>query len=130
MKKIFLIDHCDVFLESTVALLQDHGYEVRTSGCSSPGHPAMGLLDKDIPDAILVDVGVPYKGERIDKGGWECLLRLKTRKATKDIPLIAYTIQASLSEDARAKLQELRVPVLQYPFDSAVLLSIVEKATG
>ncbi len=113
-----------------MALLQDQGYDVRTSGCSSPGHPILGQLEKDLPDVILVDVGIPYKGETVDKGGWDCLLRLKARKATQHIPIIAYTIQSNLSQELRIKLEELGVPLLRYPFDMAIFVDALEKSIG
>jgi len=62
--------------------LQARGYRVRTA---RDGDEALGLIEQEKPDLLLLDVMMPRKS------GFEVLAELRSRPETRDLPVIVLT---------------------------------------
>jgi CheY-like chemotaxis protein len=92
MVKILLVED-DVMNRDMIArYLTSEGYHVISAG---DGANAVLLARKELPDLILMDMGLPILN------GWQATYRLKTAADTRSIPIIALTAFA-MAED-RAK---------------------------
>jgi CheY-like chemotaxis protein len=92
MVKILLVEDDVMNREMIARYLTSEGYQVISAG---DGANAVLLARKELPDLILMDMGLPILN------GWQATYRLKTAADTRGIPVIALTAFA-MSED-RAK---------------------------
>jgi CheY-like chemotaxis protein len=93
MARILLVEDNEMNRDSLSRLLQRRGYEVT---CAVDGLLAVEMASRELPDLILMDVGLPI----ID--GYEATRRIKANPATRNIPVIALTAQAMSSDRALA----------------------------
>ena len=74
-------------------LLSEQGYDVRAV---TNGRQAIEAVERDPPDLILLDVGLP------DLDGYEVCRRLRASERSKDVPVIFITALADTADKVRA----------------------------
>ena len=114
-KKVFVFDDNADILELCTIILEDAGYEIKTSATSNQ------IIDQVMaymPDIIFMDNWLP------DVGGIDATRELKADDRLKSIPVIYFTANndvKSLAEQAGAD------GYLSKPFDIQELEDIIEK---
>ena len=93
MTKILLIEDNEMNRDMLSRRLEKKGYSVITANDGSQGH-AMAILET--PELILMDIGLP------DMDGWEVTKLLKANEATRNIPIIALTAHALITDRTKA----------------------------
>jgi len=114
-KTIFLVDDDATNLAVGVRALEGH-YDVLTL---NSGLRLLKVLEKNIPDLILLDIGMP------EMDGIEVIKRLKSNSATAHIPVIFLTARNSTENE----LEGLSLGALDYiskPFSTPLLLKRIE----
>jgi two-component system cell cycle response regulator DivK len=91
--KILLIEDNKMNRDMLSSRLEKKGYSVITAIDGSQGH-SMAILES--PELILMDIGLP------DMDGWEVTRRLKANESTRNIPIIALTAHALVTDRAKA----------------------------
>ena len=118
-KKILIIEDELDLVEVTKMRLENSGYEV--AGAIS-GKEAFTLLQKDIPDLILLDLRLP------DMHGKEICEKLKRDDRLKTIPIILFTAGA---DDIPKVAREVGVDdYIMKTFEPKVLLEKIKKFIG
>jgi DNA-binding response OmpR family regulator len=115
MKKILVVDDDPAILEVIKVILEDSNYHVKTS---ESGSVLLNLNGKRHPDLILLDVLL--SGE----DGRDIARALKTKKSTKDIPIIMISASPSTYEGALAAGAD---DFISKPFDIDHLLKVIHK---
>ena len=105
------------------ALLEDHGWTVRTANSGDEG---IALAQAERPDVVLLDVMMP------DRGGLSTFVALRKDDRTKDVPVVLVTgIQATLTRDFKAFLDRFRSynpdGYLEKPVDPDRLLKLLDE---
>lgn len=114
-KKVFVFDDNVDILELCTIILEDAGYEIKTSSTSN------NIIDQVLtftPDIIFMDNWLP------DVGGIEATRALKAHAVLKDIPVIYFSANndvKSLADQAGAD------GYLSKPFDIEELEKIISK---
>lgn len=114
-KKVFVFDDNADILELCTIILEDAGYEIKTSSTSN------NIIDQVlsyIPDIIFMDNWLP------DVGGIDATRELKQHATLKNIPVIYFSANndvKSLAEQAGAD------GYLSKPFDIQELENIITK---
>ncbi len=114
-KKVFVFDDNADILELCTIILEDAGYEIKTSSTSN------NIIDQVlsyIPDIIFMDNWLP------DVGGIDATRELKQHATLKNIPVIYFSANndvKSLAEQAGAD------GYLSKPFDIEELENIIHK---
>ncbi len=114
MIRILVVDDDPVGNKLVQFILSEEGYDVTTVD-STRG--AFALIQKQVPDLILLDVGMPYMN------GFDFFRRLRDQEY--DIPVIFVTAKGELED----KLQGLRMGADDYivkPYAPAELLARVQ----
>ena len=93
MMRILYVEDNDDNIYMLEKRLKRHGFEVLIARDGASG---VEIARTERPDLILMDLGLPV----ID--GWEASRRLKSDKATSDIPLIALSAHAMSDDRTRA----------------------------
>ena len=93
MARILLVEDNEMNRDSLSRLLVRRGHSVI---CAEDGMLAVKMAKENLPEVILMDVGLPV----ID--GYEATRRIKNDPETKHIPIIALTAQAMSSDRALA----------------------------
>ena len=92
-KKVLLVDDERdarfVFAES----LRYHGFEVISA---EDGMKAMEKIEKELPDIVLLDMVMP------GLSGWEVIQMIKSDPRLRDIPVIALSAAAGVTDEGRA----------------------------
>jgi chemosensory pili system protein ChpA (sensor histidine kinase/response regulator) len=100
-------------------LMRDSGFDVRTA---IDGSEAATLLEKHVPDIILVDMEMPRMN------GLELTTHVRTRAATRHVPIVMITSRST--DKHRRQAQNAGVNVyLTKPFSDDELLQHVERLT-
>lgn len=120
-KKILVVDDEPDMLDLATVRLKKLGYEVIEA---VDAEEALSILQKDIPDLILLDLLLPkIQGDELCK-------KLKADDKFKHIPVILFTasaIRLSFSE----KIKEMGADdCIMKPFEPEELLSKVKKFIG
>ncbi len=114
-KKVFVFDDNTDILELCTIILQDAGYDIKTSSTSN------NIIDQVMaytPDIIFMDNWLP------DVGGIDATRELKAHSALKNIPVIYFSANndvKSLADQAGAD------GYLSKPFDIEELEDIISK---
>lgn len=87
--KILVADDDDRIGETLQAILEDQGYQIIRA---SDGVETLDKVQKENPDLVLLDVGMPLKT------GFEVCQELRTSVETMFLPIIMLTAQTSISE--------------------------------
>jgi CheY-like chemotaxis protein len=100
--------------------MRDAGFNVRTA---IDGIEAAALVEKQVPDIILVDMEMPRMN------GLEFTTHVRTREATRHVPVIMITSRST--EKHRRQAENVGVNVyLTKPFSDDELLQHVERLTA
>lgn len=117
---ILLVDDDPEILEMTELLLRGSGYQVDLCGS---GEEALIRLQLERPDLILLDINMP------GMDGWETLRILREDEATRDIPVMMFSVNFEVREKLHA-LQQGAHDYITKPFDTASLLRRVGDIVG
>src|SRR5690606_13293932 len=114
-KKVFVFDDNADILELCTIILEDAGYEIKTSSTSN------NIIDQVmayIPDIIFMDNWLP------DVGGIDATKQLKQHETLKNIPVIYF----SANNDVKALAEQAGADgYLSKPFDIHELENIIIK---
>ncbi|MCD0487377.1 response regulator [Pedobacter sp. MC2016-14] len=117
-KKVFVFDDNVDILELCTIILEDAGYEIKTSSTSNN---IIDQVNAYTPDIIFMDNWLP------DVGGIDATRELKKHEELKNIPVIYFSANndvASLAQQAGAD------GYLSKPFDIHELENIISKHLG
>lgn len=117
-KKVFIFDDNTDILELCTLILEDAGYDIKTSATSNE---IVAQVSAYMPDLIFMDNWLP------DVGGIEATQELKKDPALKNIPVVYFSANndvKSLSEQAGAD------SYLSKPFDITALEEVVNSYIG
>ena len=98
--------------------LQAHGFDVASA---SDGVTAMTAVNREKPDAILLDLGSP------GGDGFVVLERLKTMAKTVTIPVVVVSARPALTNRALA-VEKGAIAFLQKPVKTEELMAALRKA--
>ena len=93
MARILLVEDDLLNREMIGRYLQIQGFEVITA---IDGAEAVALAHSQLPDLILMDMGLPILS------GWQATAQLKAALATRTIPIVALTAYAMAEDRDRA----------------------------
>jgi CheY-like chemotaxis protein len=93
MPKILLVEDNEMNSDMLSRRLQRKGYRVVTAQDGKQGYL---LAHSQAPDLILMDISLPAMD------GWEVTRRLKADESTRQIPIIALTAHALVSDRQKA----------------------------
>ena len=118
-KKILIVDSNDAFRASLGAFIKGLGHEV-FEGATGP--EAIDKASSVHPDLIMMDVRLP------GMNGDEVTARLKTNRATRNIPVVINTgwttacnVEARIDRALKAGAAEIMYKPLQFPMLRDVL---------
>lgn len=100
-------------------LMREADFEVRTA---IDGIEAAALLDKQVPDIVLVDMEMPRMN------GLELTVHVRSREATRDVPVIMITSRSTEKHRRQAQAAGVNVYVTK-PFAEDALLEHVARLT-
>jgi two-component system alkaline phosphatase synthesis response regulator PhoP/two-component system response regulator VicR len=112
MAAILVVDDNDDSLRIIQMVLESNGYQARTA---KSGKVALGLVNEEIPDLILLDVMMP------EMSGMEVLERLRASPKTARVPVIMLTAKAQ-DEDVLEGYKEGADYYITKPFTAKQLL--------
>ncbi len=118
-KKILVVDDTDWNRDLLVQLLEDE-YTVLEA---VDGEQGVKAAERDQPDLILMDLGMPVMD------GWEATRRIKANNALKQIPIIAVTSHAMVGDEIQAREAGCD-DYLAKPIDEQVLIEKIKKFVG
>src|ERR1700729_1044067 len=111
--EILVVEDDDDTAESLAMLLRAENHRVR---CVRDGVAALEETDSEVPDLILLDLGLP------ELDGYEVARRLKDRHLTKD-PLVVVTTGNGREPDTN-RLRDMGIDLyLVKPIDPGALLA-------
>lgn len=117
-KKVFIFDDNTDILDLCTLILEDAGYEIKTSATSND---ITGQVSAYMPDIIFMDNWLP------DVGGIEATQELKNHPDLKHIPVIYF----SANNDVKALAKKAGADsYLPKPFDIHALEDIVKSYIG
>jgi two-component system cell cycle response regulator DivK len=93
MQKILLVEDNEMNRDMLSRRLQRKGYCVVTA---EDGEKGLSLARSEAPDLILMDISLPLMG------GWEVTRLLKANESTRQIPIIALTAHAWVTDREKA----------------------------
>jgi CheY-like chemotaxis protein len=93
MPKVLLVEDNEMNRDMLSRRLERGGYDVLIA---VDGEQGLSLARSEMPDLILMDISLPIMD------GWEVTRRLKNNERTRDIPVIALTAHALLSDREKA----------------------------
>ena len=120
--RILLVEDDRSLSRAVSTILQKNNYSV---DCVENGQTALDYLEKDIYDAVIMDIMMPVMD------GLEAARQIRTlnRKDTKEIPIIAMTANA-FTEDRRRVLEAGMNEHLAKPLESEVLIKTIANYCG
>ncbi len=119
-KKILLIDDERDFVEMLSFALKAYGFLVSNAADGSAG---ITKAKAELPDLIILDLMMP------GMDGYEAARRLKSDKATADIPIIVLT--AAVTKELDRKVREVKAAdCMTKPCDLDELLKKVKSILG
>src|SRR5918992_3591239 len=92
-KRILVVDDAEFNRDLIVQLLSDQ-YEILVA---VDGQEALEKTERDKPDLILMDLGMPVMD------GWEATRRIKANSELKHVPIIAVTSHAMVGDEIQAR---------------------------
>lgn len=119
-KKILIVDDDKDLLRGLTFRLRANGYE---TVIATDGYSAISVAQKEKPDLIILDIGLPA-GD-----GFIVMERLRNHPSLALIPIIILTARDSQINKERA-LKAGAVAFFQKPADNDKLLAAIKKATG
>jgi chemosensory pili system protein ChpA (sensor histidine kinase/response regulator) len=119
-KVVMVVDDSMTIRTVTKRFLERHQFSVVTA---KDGLDALGQLEKNIPDIILLDIDMP----RMD--GFEFAVSIRSDEKYKDIPIIVITSRPSEKHKKRAN-EMLLEGFMEKPYQEPELLSAIEALLG
>ena len=116
-KKILVVEDSRTQRTIICRMLKQNGYDIVEA---SDGYEALGQLDKEKPDLILLDVLMPG----ID--GFKVMSLIKAKPGMKKIPIIMLTAKDNLIDKMRGKVSGIN-EYLTKPFVHEELIAKVDK---
>jgi CheY-like chemotaxis protein len=92
-KRILVVDDSEFNRDLVMQLLEDE-YDIVVA---VNGSQAIAATEKEKPDLILMDLGMPVMD------GWEATRKIKANDALKHIPVIAVTSHAMVGDEIQAR---------------------------
>ena len=120
MKSILVVDDLQAEIDLISSYLKDQGYVVYTA---SDGKEALGVIEKNKPDAVISDMMMP------EMGGLELCRALKKNPSTADIPVIACTVK-NRDIDRRWAAKQGVESYLTKPYTRDQILEAVQSVLG
>ena len=118
MKKVLVVDDEELFQIMISEILSPEGFEVIVAG---DGEAAISLAQKEKPDLILLDMGMPVMP------GWVTARELKlSGTVTANIPIIAVTAHTT-SDDEEAARKAGCDDFIAKPIDADNLIKIIDR---
>jgi len=118
-KRILIVDDEPEILDFVAMRLESFGYAVMKA---SDGKEAMELLEKEIPDLILLDVMMP------GKDGYEVCNEIKTDERTSRIPIILFTAKPQQKERLKSNYKFIAADdYILKPFEAEDLLVKIKR---
>jgi CheY-like chemotaxis protein len=118
-KKILVVDDTDFNRDLVVQLLEED-YDMVIA---ENGQEALEVTEKERPDLILMDLGMPVMD------GWEATRRLKANDELKSIPVIAVTSHAMVGDEIEARKAGCD-DYLPKPIDEDLLIKKIKNFIG
>jgi two-component system sensor histidine kinase/response regulator len=87
--RLLLVEDDRLIRDSTAALLEDDGFEVRVA---ADGAEALALLEREVPDLVLSDIRMP----RVN--GFELLERARAMPGRRDLPFVFMSAMAATGD--------------------------------
>ncbi|MDH4129105.1 MAG: response regulator, partial [Spirochaetota bacterium] len=115
-KYVLIVDDTPKNIQILATILNENNYIVKAA---TNGKQALQMIEKSIPDLILLDVMMP------DLNGHETCKQLKRCNLTKDIPIIFLTAKVE-AEDIIKGFEMGAVDYITKPFNSPELLARVK----
>jgi DNA-binding response OmpR family regulator len=119
-KKILIVDDDKDLLRGLSFRLRAHGYE---TVIATDGYSAISVAQKEKPDLIILDIGLPV-GD-----GFIVMERMGKSHSLALIPIIVLSARDSQINRERA-LKAGAMAFFQKPADNDKLLAAIKKATG
>src|ERR1039457_2319964 len=116
--KIIVIEDNPEHLMALAIKLRSHGFEIVSA---SDGATAMTVLQREKPDAVILDLGLP------GGDGFVVLQRLRSLANTVALPVVVVTARPAQTNRALA-LEQGVVAFLQKPVKTAELMTALRKA--
>jgi len=117
-KKVFIFDDNTDILDLCTLILEDAGYEIKTSATSND---IVSQVSAYMPDLIFMDNWLP------DVGGIEATQELKSHPELSHIPVIYFSANNDVKELAQKAGADT---YLSKPFDIQELEAVVSKYIG
>lgn len=119
MPTVLVVDDEPDILEILQLTLEDAGYRVLTAG---DGAEALELVQREVPDAMLLDVGMP----NVD--GWQVLEQIKSSGASDlaAVPVVMLTAWTSDEDRLRGGI-EGAVRYVGKPFDPGQIVGVIDE---
>jgi CheY-like chemotaxis protein len=118
--KILVIDDEPQLRVIVRMMLEKAGHQVTEAG---DGEEGLKLLEKDLPDLILLDVMMP------GPSGWEVCHKIKGSRKLRDIPLVMFTVRSGEEDEERSRVCGAEAHINK-PFDMEELLETVGRLLG
>jgi DNA-binding response OmpR family regulator len=114
-KRVLIVDDEPHIVTMISSRLKANGYEVSTA---SNGKEALQIVEKELPDAIILDVMLP------EINGHEVCSKLKAEEKYKDIPVIILSACAEVP-DMQTGLDKGADAYVTKPFEAERLLAVL-----
>jgi CheY-like chemotaxis protein len=118
-KKILVVDDTEFNRDLVVQLLEED-YDMVIA---ENGEEALTVTERERPDLILMDLGMPVMD------GWEATRRLKATDRLKNIPVIAVTSHAMVGDEVEARKAGCD-DYLPKPIDEDLLIKKIKNFIG
>ncbi len=125
-KRLLVVDDNDVILKTIAVKLTNAGFEVFTA---SDGTEAVGLVRKQKPDLIVLDISFPPDIGGVPWDGFRIMEWLHRVDESRKLPIIVITGGAGDKDKERA-LAAGAVGFLYKPLDHDELLKLVRATLG
>jgi len=117
-KRVLIVDDEQDVLDLLEVQLKSEGYGVLKA---KSGEACLGILDKEKPDVILLDINMP------GMSGWEVCSKIRFNPRTKSIPILFVT--AKIDDYSQAMGKKGADGYIIKPFDTAELVKQIKKVT-
>ena len=114
-ERILVVDDTPANIQTVAAILKGQGYQLSVA---TNGKQALDVIDKILPDLILLDVMMP------ELDGFETCQRIKATEAWRDIPIIFLTAKTETADLVRG-FEIGAVDYVGKPFNAHELLARV-----
>ncbi|HAE36379.1 MAG: Sigma-54 dependent transcriptional regulator [Candidatus Nomurabacteria bacterium GW2011_GWF2_35_66] len=116
MKKILIIDDDEVFVKTLQDFLPKEKYETVHA---KDGVEGLGIIDKDRPNLIILDLLMPRMG------GMEFLDDLREKKLEKEIPILISSQLSKIEDISKAIVAGMDIGVKGYIIKASENLDMI-----